>query len=130
MSGIREPKGILPITSEHYPDRLPDFATEEDARAFWDTHDSSAYWDQMEDVTDAPPPSLTVGPGREGSSARKRPANQRMELISLRFPTDMIEQVRAIAERRHLPYQTMLRSWVAERIDAERDGLDRNQKAS
>ena len=36
-------------------------------------HESTDYWDQMEDVTATPPAQLGIGPGREGSRARKRP---------------------------------------------------------
>src|SRR5215216_4899108 len=129
LNGIREPFVILPTTPENYPDRIPEFAFEDEAREFWETHDSSPYWDQMEDVTDSPPASLAVGPGRQGSTARRRPGAQRMELVSLRFPTEMLERVRIVAERRHLPYQTMIRSWVAERLDEEQNALTRDQQA-
>jgi hypothetical protein len=94
---------------------------EEEAREFWDTHDSAEYWDEMEDVTDYPPPNLAEGPGREGSTAVKRPEGARMELISLRLPPDMIDSVKKVAARRHLPYQTLMRSWIGERLaDEER----------
>ena len=52
---------------------LPEFETEEEAREFWATHDSTDYLDQTEDVTATPPPELRTGPGRAGSRARKRP---------------------------------------------------------
>ncbi|MCC6793252.1 MAG: hypothetical protein IT336_16325, partial [Thermomicrobiales bacterium] len=61
----------------------------------------------------------------EPSKARRRPDSQPMELISLRFPVEMIETIREIAKHRHLPYQTMVRSWVAERMDEERARLQK-----
>lgn len=101
------------------PRTIPTFATEEEAREFWATHDSTEYWDQMEDVTATPPPQLEVGPGREGSRARKRPTADRMDLVSLRSPAEMIEAVKEIAMQRHLPYQTLMRSWIGERLVQE-----------
>lgn len=107
-----ETKGV-PLT-------LPEFATEEETREFWDTHDSAPYWHLMQGVTHPPPPDLAVGPGRAGSRARKRPPPGQMDLISLHLPAEMIDAVKAIAAVRHIPYQTLMRSWIGERIDAER----------
>jgi hypothetical protein len=99
---------------------IPQFTTEEEAREFWETHDSTDYWDQMEDVTATPPAQLATGPGRAGSRARKRPAEGRMDLVSLRFPAEMIEAIKEVAAQRHLPYQTLMRSWIGERLEEER----------
>jgi hypothetical protein len=117
MSAIREPEGILPITPENYPEKIPDFATVEEARDFWDTHDSSFYWDQMEVVADFR--DVVPFSQRKKSNARRRLPGESMELLSVRFPTSMIEGIKAVAERRHIPYQTLLRSWVGERLDQE-----------
>ena len=106
--------------SEDVERSIPAFRTEEEAREFWDTHESTEYWHQMEDVTATPPAQLATGPGRAGSRARKRPAEGKMDLISLRFPTEMIEAVKEIADKRHLPYQTLMRSWIGERLEKER----------
>ncbi|MGH2532936.1 MAG: CopG family antitoxin [Thermomicrobiales bacterium] len=94
---------------------------EEELREFWDTHDSADYFYEGEDVTNNPPPHLKEGPGREGSTALKRPAGAKMELISLRLPPEMIESVKRVAAQRHLPYQSLMRSWIGERLaDEER----------
>ncbi len=73
----------------------------------------------MEDVTTAPPVDLRPGPGRAGSRARKRPPEGRMDLVSLRLPVEMVEAVKEVARRRHLPYQTLMRSWIGERLAEE-----------
>ena len=44
-----------------------------------------------------------------------------MDLVSLRFPAEMIEAVKEIAAQRHLPYQTLMRSWIGERLEQEQD---------
>ena len=121
-----EPRGADPAT---YPARIPRVETEEQIReplsTHVSTHDSPPYWDQMEDAIDGPPPVLAAGPGRAGSQARRRPAPGRMDLLSLRLPPEMIDGVKEIAARKHLPYQTLIRSWIGERLDQEREALRR-----
>jgi hypothetical protein len=119
MNESGEDEGWTPPANVTYPPRIPRFASEEEAREFFGTHDTSPYVDQMEDVTDNPPATLGTGPGREGSKARKRPPEGRMDLVSLRMPGEMIENVKKVAAQRHLPYQTLMRSWIGERLDEE-----------
>jgi len=114
--------------TEDHPRSIPVFATEEEAREFWATHDSADYWDQMENVTATPPSQLGIGPGRAGSRTRKRPPEGRMDLVSLRFPSAMIEAVKEIAAERHLPYQTLMRSWIGERLAQEGDHVKHEAK--
>jgi hypothetical protein len=127
MSENNKPKRFEP-PFEDYPTEIPEFQTDADARAFWDTHSFAPYWDQGQVVVDA-----RVEPSRLGerppSSAKRRPGRERMELLSLRFPEAMIAGVRTIAEKQHLPYQTLLRSWVAERLEKEL-AEERERKAS
>ena len=116
-----DPEGYPRRRPEGYPERVPDFATEEEERDFWDTHSSVYYMEGTEDVTHNPPPELKRGPGRAGSRALKRPAEERnMVLLSLRMPDELISSVKEVAARRHLPYQTLMRSWIAERLEQER----------
>lgn len=125
MNAKRDPNNAAPVAKDNAATVVPEFATEDEERAFWATHDATPFWDQAEDVTTSPPDALLEGTGRAGSAAKRRPSGQKMELISLRFPAEMIEGVRAIADDRHLPYQTLLRSWVAERLDEERAAEER-----
>ena len=97
----------------------PTFTTEEEAREFWATHSSAPYFAAMEDVTTTPPAELRPGPGRQGARARKRPGGENMELISLRLPLDTIAAVKRVAAQRGLPYQTLMRSWITERLARE-----------
>ena len=57
------------------PDEMPTFATEDEAREFWATYDSALYFARMEDVSATPPADLGIGPGRAGSTARRRPVS-------------------------------------------------------
>lgn len=125
-TGDDEPQLLTDLAA--YPERIPEFASEEEMREFWSTHDSSPYFYQMEDVTLTPPPDLNQGGSRSGSKTRRRPPAGRMDLVSLRLPVEMIDAVKEIAARRHLPYQTLIRSWIGERANEERRAL--NERAS
>lgn len=105
------------VPEENQP--IPDFATEEEARAFWATHDSAPYFARMEELSAAPPAELRRGPGRDRSTARRRPAAGSMDLVSFRIPAEMIAAVKKIAAERELPYQTLMRSWIGERLRLE-----------
>ncbi len=72
----------------------------EEAR-WWDEH--REYWDGA-DRTDE-----RVEPARVG---RTTPVN-------LRLPSDMLERLKTEAERRSVPYQTLIRIWLEERLDSE-----------
>ena len=99
---------------------VPIFSSEAEEADFWATHDTSLLWDQGVDVTNNPPPDLRRRPPGVASTARKRPPEGRMDLVSIRLPAEMIDGVKAIAARRHLPYQTLMRSWIGERLEQER----------
>ncbi len=107
---------------EGYPERVPEFATEEEAREFWDTHDSTYYLEGTEDVTHNPPPELKRGPGREGSTARRRPDAEHMDLIQLRLHEDVIAAVDKLARDRRTSRQALMRAWIVA-------GLEREQAA-
>ena len=84
--------------------RLPaGLAPAEEAR-WWDEHRD--YWDTIET------PDERVNP----SSVR------RTKPITLRLPIDMIDRLKHDAAKRSLPYQTLIRMWLQERLDAESRG--------
>ncbi len=119
MSDIAEHEGQSSIRIQDAAEQPPAFTSEDEAREFWATHDSAPYFERTEDVTATPPVDLRPGPGRAGSRARKRPPEGRMDLVSLRLPAEMVEAVKEVARRRHLPYQTLMRSWIGERLAEE-----------
>jgi|GEM_PF-5143647 len=41
------------------------------------------------------------------------------EQIALRIPTPVLDKVRRIANRRGMPYQSLVNGWIAERAEAE-----------
>jgi predicted DNA binding CopG/RHH family protein len=82
--------------------RIPKFKNEDEEREFWATHDSTEYinWNQAERITF---PNLKP-------SVKK---------ISLRLPESMLEELKLLANKRDVPYQSLLKIFLAERIEKE-----------
>ena len=114
--GRRSPAGGTALDSP----LLPEFESAVEIREFWDTHDSAPYWDQMEDVTNNPPPELAIGPGRSGSRAPRRPSPDQTKTLSFDVPADLADAVKAFAYLQRRSYQELLRSWIADRVAEER----------
>jgi predicted DNA binding CopG/RHH family protein len=81
---------------------LPVFKSEEEEREFWATHDSMDYvdWSKAERV---------VFPNLKPSA----------RTISLRLPETMIENLKLLANKRDVPYQSLLKTFLAERLKQE-----------
>jgi predicted DNA binding CopG/RHH family protein len=81
---------------------IPTFSSEEQERAFWSAHDSTEYvqWNEAERRTF---PAL-------------RPT---LRTISIRLPETMIGQLKVLANRRDIPYQSLLKQFLAERLQQE-----------
>jgi len=82
--------------------RIPKFKTEEQERRFWQTHDSTEYVDWSEAETLVMP--------------KLRPSTK---TISLRLPESMVEELKVLAHKRDVPYQSLLKVFLSERIDSE-----------
>ena len=83
--------------------KIPDFKNEENERSFWATADSNLYADW---------PS-----GKRKTLPQLKPS---VKTISLRLPIAMIEDLKVLANRRDVPYQSLLKVFLAERLVQER----------
>lgn len=82
---------------------MPRPRSEAAERAFWQEHDSAEYvdWSQARRVRlPTLKPSTTT--------------------ISLRLPEAMLEELKVLANQRDVPYQSLLKVFLAERLEAER----------
>ncbi len=82
---------------------IPRFANEDEERDFWATHDTVDYFDWSKAIRATFPelkPSRTT--------------------ISLRLPASMIAELKALANERDVPYQSLMKVFLAERIARER----------
>ena len=82
--------------------RLPRFANEDQEREFWAQHDSTDYLDWKK--------------GERVILPNLRPTSQ---TISLRLPKPMVDRLKLLANKRDVPYQSLLKIFVAERLKAE-----------
>ncbi len=80
---------------------VPSFPTEEAERAFWATNDATAFVDW--------------GTGRR-TLPKLKPT---LRTISLRLPASMLGQLKVLANKRDIPYQSLLKQFLAERLKAE-----------
>ena len=80
---------------------IPTFKSEAEEQAFWESHDSTDYvdWSQAERVRF---PHL-------------KPSTK---AISLRLPVDLLERIKIAANKRDVPYQSLIKVWLAEKVDA------------
>ena len=78
---------------------IPKFASEAQERAFWETHDSSQYVDWSH-ATRATLPNL-------------KPSTQS---ISLRIPLGLLERIKVEANKRDIPYQSLIKVWLSEKV--------------
>ena len=80
---------------------VPVFKTEAEERDFWESHDSSDHvdWSKAERIRF---PNL-------------KPSTK---AISLRLPVDLLERIKMAANRRDVPYQSLIKVWLAEKVDA------------
>ena len=82
--------------------QLPKFKNEDKEREFWATHDSTEFinWNQAERIT----------------FSNLKPS---VKKISLRLPESMLEELKLLANKRDVPYQSLLKIYLAERIEKE-----------
>jgi predicted DNA binding CopG/RHH family protein len=82
--------------------RLPKFESEEEERRFWAEQDSTDFVDWST--------------ARRRSFSKLRPT---LRTISLRLPESMIGQLKVLANKRDIPYQSLLKQFLAERLQRE-----------
>ena len=84
------------------PKRIPKFKDEDEEREFWATHDSTEYVDWRK--------------AKKAVFSNLKPS---VKKISLRLPESMLEELKLLANKRDVPYQSLLKIFLAERIEKE-----------
>ena len=82
--------------------KIPKFKSEEQERKFWATHDSTDYVDWTK--------------GKHVVLPELKPS---LKTISLRFPESMLRELKLLANKRDVPYQSLMKIFLAERIRKE-----------
>jgi predicted DNA binding CopG/RHH family protein len=82
--------------------KLPKFIDEKDEQKFWSSHDSAGYLDWNK--------------AKNASFPNLKPT---LRSISIRLPEMMIQNLRTIAKKRDVPYQSLIKTVLQDRIDEE-----------
>ena len=82
--------------------RIPKFKTEEEEREFWSKNDSTEYLDWKT--------------SKSVSFPNLKPSTK---TISLRLPEFLLNDIKIIANKRDVPYQSLIKIILKERIDRE-----------
>ena len=79
---------------------LPKFASEAAERRFWETHDSTPYvdWSRAERAV----------------FTQLKPTTRS---ITLRLPETLLAGLKTAANRRDVPYQSLIKVWLAEKLE-------------
>jgi predicted DNA binding CopG/RHH family protein len=82
--------------------RIPRFESEDEERDFWQSHDSTEYvdWKKAARIT----------------LANLKPS---VKTISLRLPESMLEELKLLANKRDVPYQSLVKVFLSDRIEQE-----------
>ena len=81
------------------PKAVPKFANEAEERAFWETHDSTEYLDWSK--------------ARKVVLPNLKPTTK---TISLRLPQHLLDSLKAAANARDVPYQSLIKVWLQEKL--------------
>ena len=81
---------------------VPRFRNEAEERKFWESHDTADYFDLSK-------------------AQRARFPNLKLSTtsISLRLPQHVLDRIKVAANKRDVPYQSLIKVWLSERLDAE-----------
>lgn len=82
--------------------KIPKFKNEDEERKFWSKSDSTDYIDWEN--------------SKKGTFPNLKPSTK---TISLRLPESMLDELKLIANKRDVPYQSLIKIMLKERIDRE-----------
>jgi predicted DNA binding CopG/RHH family protein len=82
---------------------IPSFKTEKEERKFWESHDSSEY--------------LNLSKAQRAVLPNLKPSTK---TISLRLPEGLLDNIKVEANKRDMPYQSLIKVWLAKEIQETR----------
>lgn len=80
---------------------VPKFKSEAEERKFWETHDTTDYLDWS-----------------KAEKARFPNLKLSTQSISIRLPIGLLERIKIEANKRDVPYQSLIKVWLDERVKA------------
>jgi predicted DNA binding CopG/RHH family protein len=82
--------------------QLPEFKNEDEERKFWSTHDTADYFD-LRQAKQAIFPNL-------------KPSTRS---ISLRLNESLIQEIKILAHKKNIPYQSLIKVYLSEKVREE-----------
>ena len=82
--------------------KIPKFKAEDEECEFWSTHDSTEYVDYTK--------------GKKLLLPELKPSTRS---ISIRLPESLIEKLKVLANERDVPYQSLMKILLAEKVEEE-----------
>ena len=82
---------------------IPHFTSEDEEREFWAEHDSTEYIDWSKAVRNPAFPNL-------------KPSTR---TVSIRLPESLIAELKTLANKRDVPYQSLMKIFLAEKVKEE-----------
>jgi predicted DNA binding CopG/RHH family protein len=86
--------------------KIPKFKNEDEERKFWENADTSVYFDWRQ--------------AKKYKFPNLKPSHS---TISLRLPLGLLEDLKILANERDVPYQSLMKIFLAERISRERSKI-------
>ncbi len=83
--------------------KMPEFKNETEERKFWETNDSTEYVDWSQ--------------AQSASFPNLKPSTK---TISLRLPESLLDRIKIEANKRDMPYQSLIKAWLAEDVKESR----------
>ncbi len=82
---------------------IPHFDNEDEEREFWATHDSTEFidWDRAE---------------KNPTFPRLKPSTRS---VSIRLPESLLARLKMLANKRDVPYQSLMKTFLAEKVREE-----------
>ena len=87
--------------------KIPNFKNEDEEREFWAIHSPLAYFDSKQ--------------FKRGSFPNLKPS---LKSISIRLPEDLLAELKTLANKKDVPYQSLAKIFLARQILLERESLN------
>ncbi len=91
-------------------ERIPKFKNEDEEREFWATHSPLDYFDSKK--------------FKRASFPKLKPS---LKSISIRLPEDMLAELKILANKKDVPYQSLAKIYLARQIALERGFINNSQ---
>jgi predicted DNA binding CopG/RHH family protein len=91
--------------------RMPDFKNEDEEREFWASHSPLDFFDAKN--------------FKKASFPNLKPS---IKSISIRLPEDLLAELKILANKKDVPYQSLAKVFLARQIVLERESLSRTSR--